>query len=173
MEKKKLIPTELGISFIHALPSIATEPDMTALWHEQQQQIEKGKMTCDAFLDELEIFIAEQLQHVDVSAVNVTASDKEKSEKSQFERLNAPCPSCGSSIIVTPKIFRCTQCDFKIWPTIAGKNLTKNQVETIISKGKSAEIKGFTSKAGKPFSAFVVLKDKATGQTAFEFPPRK
>jgi DNA topoisomerase-3 len=51
---------------------------MTALWHEQQQQIEKGKMTCDAFLDELEIFIAEQLQHVDVSAVNVTASDKEK-----------------------------------------------------------------------------------------------
>ncbi|ELN4727020.1 topoisomerase C-terminal repeat-containing protein, partial [Escherichia coli] len=45
--------------------------------------------------------------------------------------------------------------------------------ETIISKGKSAEIKGFTSKAGKPFSAFVVLKDKATGQTAFEFPPRK
>ena len=56
VEKKKLIPTELGISFIHALPSIATEPDMTALWHEQQQQIEKGKMTCDAFLDELEIF---------------------------------------------------------------------------------------------------------------------
>lgn len=173
VEKKKLIPTELGISFIHALPSIATEPDMTALWHEQQQQIEKGKMTSDAFLDELEIFIAEQLQHVDVSAVSVTASDKDKSEKSQFERLNAPCPSCGSSIIVTPKIFRCTQCDFKIWPTMAGKNLTKNQVETIISKGKSAEIKGFTSKAGKPFSAFVVLKDKATGQTAFEFPPRK
>ena len=32
---------------------------------EQQQQIEKGKMTSDAFLDELEIFIAEQLQHVD------------------------------------------------------------------------------------------------------------
>lgn len=173
VEKKKLIPTELGISFIHALPAIATEPDMTALWHEQQQMIEKGSMTSDAFLDELEIFIAEQLQHVDVSAVSVTASDKDKSEKSQFERLNTPCPSCGSSIIVTPKIFRCTQCDFKIWPTMAGKNLTKNQVETIISKGKSAEIKGFTSKAGKPFSAFVVLKDKATGQTAFEFPTRK
>lgn len=173
VEKKKLIPTELGISFIHALPAIATEPDMTALWHEQQQMIEKGSMTCDAFLDELEIFIAEQLQHVDVSAVSVTAGDKGKSEKSQFERLNAPCPGCGNSIIVTPKIFSCTQCDFKIWPTMAGKKLTKNQVETIISKGKSAEIKGFTSKVGKPFSAFVVLKDKATGQTGFEYPPRK
>lgn len=147
---------------------------MTALWHEQQQQIEKGKMTSDAFLDELEIFIAEQLQHADVSAVSVTASDKDKSEKSQFERLNAPCPSCGSSIIVTLKYSAVLSAgNFKIWPTIAGKNLTKNQVETIISKGKSAEIKGFTSKAGKPFSAFVVLKDKATGQTAFEFPPRK
>ena len=33
IEKKKLIPIELGIIFISALPAIATEPDMTALWH--------------------------------------------------------------------------------------------------------------------------------------------
>lgn len=33
IEKKKLIPIELGIIFISALPAIATEPDMTAQWH--------------------------------------------------------------------------------------------------------------------------------------------
>ncbi len=34
VEKKKLIPTELGLTFIGSLPEIATAPDMTALWHE-------------------------------------------------------------------------------------------------------------------------------------------
>jgi DNA topoisomerase-3 len=174
IEKKKLVPTELGISFIHTLPAIATEPDMTALWHEQQQQIEKGEMTCDAFLDELEVFIAQQLQQVDVSAITVTGDNAGKNEKHQFERLTAPCPACNSSIIVTPKMFRCVKCDFKIWSTLAGKSLTKNQVETLISKGKSTEIKGFTStKTGKTFSAFLILEDKKTGKVKFEFPPKK
>lgn len=174
VEKKKLIPTELGISFIHALPAIATEPDMTALWHEQQQQIEKGELTCDAFLDELEIFIGEQLKNVDVSAVSVSNSDKEKDTSGQLERLKTPCPGCNADVIVTPKVYRCAKCDFKIWATVAGKSLTKGQIETIISKGKSAEIKGFTStKTGKTFSAFLVLEDKKTGKIKFEFPPRK
>ncbi|KPW70606.1 Orf50, partial [Pseudomonas syringae pv. coriandricola] len=61
VEKKKLIPTALGLEFIAALPTIATTPDMTALWHEQQQMIEAGELTVDAFLDELEDFIAHQV----------------------------------------------------------------------------------------------------------------
>ena len=173
VEKKKLIPTDLGISFIHSLPAIITEPDMTALWHEQQQMIEKGEMTCEEFLDELERFIAVQLQCIDVSAIDVTAADKESHKKHQLDRLKTPCPSCGNPLIVAKKIVRCQQCNFKIWTTVAGKTLTKNQIETLISKGKSAEINGFTSKAGKPFSAVVVLIDKATGQTAFDFLSRK
>ena len=139
VEKKKLIPTELGISFIHSLPAIVTEPDMTALWHEQQQMIEKGKMTCEEFLDELERFIAVQLQCVDVSAINVTAADKEN-KKHQLDRLKTPCPACGNPLIVTTKIVRCRQCEFKIWTTVAGKTLTKNQIETLISKVNAWEI---------------------------------
>lgn len=69
VEKKKFIPTELGISFIATLPSIATEPDMTALWHEQQQQIEEGTLTTDAFLDELEVFIAAQISVIDLGEI--------------------------------------------------------------------------------------------------------
>lgn len=173
IEKKKIIPTELGISFIHALPAIATEPDMTALWHEQQQMIEKGELTCDDFLDELEIFISEQLKNIDVSAVTGASNGKKQEQNSQFERLSVPCPSCGKALIVKPKAINCTGCAFTIWLTMAGKKLTKNQVEIIINKGKSGEIKGFTSKAGKPFSAFVTLVDKTTGKLGFDFPPRK
>ena len=170
IEKKKVIPTELGISFIHALPDIATEPDMTALWHEQQKLIEKGELTCDAFLDELEVFISEQIKNVDVSNVTVP---KSSAKSTQRERLAVPCPACGSDIVVTPKVYGCIKCNFKIWSTLAQKTLTKNQIETLIRKGKTAELKGFTNtKTGKTFSAFVVLKDNKTGQVGFESAPR-
>jgi DNA topoisomerase-3 len=71
IEKKKLIPTELGISFIKLLPELATAPDMTALWHEQQLMIEKGELTVDDFLDELEIFIAGQVATADVTGIKI------------------------------------------------------------------------------------------------------
>ena len=175
IEKNKLVPTELGISFIHALPEIAYEPDMTALWHEQQQQIEKGELTCEAFLDELEIFIAEQISNIDVSNLesSIVAVKASGQPDTRRERLDVSCPSCGGELIVTPKAFGCVGCSFKIWSTLAGKKLTKSQVETLIKKGKSNEIKGFTSsKTGNPFSAFVCLADIKTGKLTFEFPPR-
>ena len=66
VEKKKLLPTELGLSFIASLPEIATAPDMTALWHEQQQMIEQGNLSVDAFLDTLEEFITAQVNNVNL-----------------------------------------------------------------------------------------------------------
>lgn len=72
LDKKRFVPTELGLSFIHALPPVMTTPDMTALWHEQQRMIESGDLTVDEFLDELERFIAYQVEHVDVSGLKVT-----------------------------------------------------------------------------------------------------
>ncbi|RAH26345.1 type IA DNA topoisomerase [Pantoea agglomerans] len=174
LEKNKLVPTELGISFIQALPAIAYEPDMTALWHEQQLQIEKGELTCDAFLDELESFIAEQIKNIDVSSLTAAAANAAGQPDSKRQRLDVQCPACGKELIVTPKAYSCTGCAFKIWSTLAGKTLTKNQVETLIKNGKSKEIKGFMSvKTGKPFSAFVCLADKDTGKLSFEFAPKQ
>ncbi|ENU8987596.1 DNA topoisomerase [Salmonella enterica] len=71
ISKKQIVPTELGISLIQALPSIMTNPDMTALWHEQQKMIESGELTVDSFLDELETFVAFQVDNVDLSRLKV------------------------------------------------------------------------------------------------------
>jgi DNA topoisomerase-3 len=89
VEKKKLIPTELGLQFIQALPDIATTPDMTALWHEQQTRIEAGELTVDAFLDELEAFIAKQVSSIELGAIEGSASG---TTKGQLARLSTPCP---------------------------------------------------------------------------------
>lgn len=62
---------------------------------------------------------------------------------------------------------------FKIWTMVAGKTPTTEPVELLLRKGKTSEIKGFTSKAGKKFDAMVFLQDKKTGKLAFEFKERK
>ena len=48
-----------------------------------------------------------------------------------------------------PKIATCLnpECDFKLWPTVAKKKLTKTNLRDLLSKGKTSKVvKGFTGK---------------------------
>ena len=102
--------------------------------------------------------------------VNVSEIKGEaKPNGGQVERLATPCPNCGKDIVVRPKLFACTGCDFKIWSTVAEKKLTTKQVEILLQKGRTGMIKGFKSKAGKNFDAMLILQDKPTGKVRFEF----
>ena len=161
VEKKKLIPTPLGLEFIAALPAIATTPDMTALWHEQQQMIEAGELSVDAFLNELESFIANQVQSVDLGNVQGTA-------KPVPVALNAKCPMCGNELAVTPRVIGCRGCAFKLYPEVSGKTLTPGQIETLLTKGKTGVLKGFHSKkTGKSFDAALKLNHEAKLEFVF------
>ncbi|WP_270344959.1 topoisomerase C-terminal repeat-containing protein [Enterococcus thailandicus] len=69
-----------------------------------------------------------------------------------------------------PKIASClnAECDFKLWPIVAKKKLTKTNIRELLSKRKTSKvIKGFTGKKGK-FDAVLVLKADLT--IGFEFP---
>ncbi|WP_375141972.1 type IA DNA topoisomerase [Arsenophonus apicola] len=137
-EKGKLLPTETGVAFFRALPESATLPDMTALWSAQQSDIEQGNQTVEEFVNTL----LDNLRKL-VITVNVSEIKGEvKPNGGQVERLATPCSNCGKYIVVRPKLFACTGCDFKIWSTVAEKKLTTKQVETLIQKGKTGIIKG-------------------------------
>ncbi|MFB9999077.1 type IA DNA topoisomerase [Providencia rustigianii] len=82
-------------------------------------------------------------------------------------RLNVMCPSCSKEILIRPKGYFCTECEFKIWAEFCAKKLTQNQVEKLIKDGKTTVIKGFKSKAGKPFDTELILDDKKTGKLGF------
>ena len=73
------------------------------------------------------------------------------------------CPKCGNDVVEGKKAYGCsawkTGCKFVIWKTVAGKRLTANMAKSLLSKGRTAKLKGFKSKAGKPFSAALVLRD--------------
>lgn len=86
-------------------------------------------------------------------------------EKVSDEAIGA-CPQCRGCVVEKFKTYSCVDCNFVIWKTIAGKQLTATAVKALITSGKSPLIKGFRSKAGKSFSASLVLKD---GKVTFDF----
>ncbi|MDG6896407.1 type IA DNA topoisomerase [Volucribacter amazonae] len=192
---KKLIPTQKGIDFIEALPRIVTVPDTTALWFEQQLEIEKGKLSVDEFLDEIEKFVDEQIE----ASKNVKLEVKgepcscgqgilvlKKFKESEFfactaypactiskpalNGLPAPnCPCCGSSIRVNDKgVFCSNENCLKLWRKVAEKSLSDSQLLALLSKGKTQKIKGFKSKTGKEFEAVLKL-NKSEKKIKFEF----
>ncbi|HGB6847687.1 TPA: DNA topoisomerase, partial [Salmonella enterica subsp. enterica serovar Enteritidis] len=91
LEKGKLIPTDTGYALIDALPDIAVNPDMTALWAEKQTLIENGEMTIEQFVDELYNDLIPMISNANSAEIKVAPS----APSGQSQRLPSPCPSCG------------------------------------------------------------------------------
>ena len=73
------------------------------------------------------------------------------------------CPACGGDVVESTKGYGCSNwqngCSFTIWKTMARRKIPKTQVKKLLSNGESDLIKGFTSRAGKPFDARLKLED--------------
>ena len=72
------------------------------------------------------------------------------------------CPKCGSPVVETKKAYSCSAwrtsgCDFAIWKQISGKRLSASQARQLLTRGRTNQLKGFRSKAGKPYSAALKL----------------
>lgn len=161
--KGKLIPTDTGYALIDALPDIAVNPDMTALWAEKQTLIENGEMTIEQFVDELYNDLIPMISNANSAEIKVSPS----APSGQSQRLSSPCPSCGKQIVIRPKSYSCTGCEFKIWNEFSGKKITQAQAEKLIKSGKTDLIKGFKKKSGGTYDAVLVLEDKKTGKLGF------
>ena len=108
-----------------------------------------------------------------------------KSEISfDFENVEAKvlkdvkCPVCGGEIVKTSFGYGCNNynkenpdagCKFNIG-TISGVKLNDSQVKELLSTGKSPLIKGFKSKSGNSFNAFITFnKDEEGKIVGFKF----
>src|SRR5207249_5850382 len=81
------------------------------------------------------------------------------------------CPKCGSPIVERFKSFTCTneECDFTIWKTIAGRLLSRDDLETLVRDRQVGPLGGFRSRKGKRFHAALKLSDDF--KTEFDFGP--
>lgn len=163
-QKKNLVPTEKGL----ALYSVVKEMQianvrMTGEWENALAQIENGIFPCEKFREKIERFTVE-------ITTELLASDKLFSHK----ETGCTCPKCQKGVMqFYGKVVRCSNpdCGLPVFRQKAGKTLTDAEITELLTTGKTGVIKGFNSKAGKPFSAIVTFD--ADFNTVFVFPDKK
>lgn len=172
-KKKQILPTEKGIHLIEIVPDSLKSAKTTAEWETVLQHIELGKSEINA--DEFTQRIVDQVTDLLAEYGTETAEKSNNPFYQSKERESLGiCPKCGKSVVEYPKFYACTSgkegCGFLIWKSVCGKTLTAAQAKKLLEKKKTDLIKGFTSKAGKQFDAYLILKDDFT--TGLEFPKK-
>ena len=88
------------------------------------------------------------------------------------------CPKCGGNIYEGPDAYLCEnsqretkRCTFKLEKVKTGRPIDVEQLQKLLKEGKTDLLDNFISRAGKPFSAYLVLEGK--GKVTFEFAPRE
>ena len=81
-----------------------------------------------------------------------------------------PCPVCGKNVVKGRYGYGCLGykegCKFRIGSFICKRTVSISNARKILTEGRSAQIKGFISKNGKPFDAYLKLDGD---KVVFEF----
>lgn len=150
--KKKLVPTDRGISLINLVRNFPiSSPELTGEWEMRLNKISKKEVDPDKFMG----MVRKYTLRVVNDAKGVIAPRREMPNYA----LEATCPKCKEGNILKGKrAFGCARyregCDFLIKPLIAGKMVEKEHLEELIKEGQTSRfVQGFTSRAGKRFDA--------------------
>jgi len=166
-EGKKLVPTSFGMQIWkmvegRKIADVAT----TGEWEYRLGQVERGAARASDFDAGIRGFVEEVIEDLrnNCKPLEGVSASGEPLHK---------CPVCGRTMKNMPYSVSCLEeeggCGLKIPRTVAGKKLTATAIEALCSKGRSATIKGFTSKSGKKFDAALKI-DSAGRKLVFDFP---
>jgi DNA topoisomerase-3 len=167
-EKKKiLVPTEKGRALIRLLgESPLSSPELTARWEERLARMEKGAGNRKDFIADINDFasiLVEEVRNKEGEKVAAPAKAGRNGGGKSDDPLGV-CPKCGSPVVETKKSYGCSAwksgCKFAIWKTVSGKRISAAQAKQLLTKGRTGQLKGFKSKAGKPYSAVLVLDEE-------------
>ena len=133
--KKLLIPTQKGIKLITVLPDNIKSPLLTAEWESKLKQVERGEISAEHFMREIQTMCRELVQ---------THSEPEQRFLSLFPRNNSgevvgTCPRCGSAVREGQKGFYCdnSDCKFALWKDNYFFRTKKKTVTKAIAAAKS------------------------------------
>lgn len=162
-EKKALVPTEKGLAVYDIVKDKKiADVEMTGMWENALSKIESGEMNPDTFHESTEVH-ASQITS-ELLGVQLTLSTQQ----------DLTCPKCGTGrILLYPKVAKCDNpdCGLVIFRNKSDKQLTDKQVTELVTAKKTGVIKGFKSKAGKPFDASLAFDDQFN--VVFVFPEKK
>ncbi len=147
-QKKALVSTDKGRHLLRLVPEQLQSPEMTGFWESQLEGIAAGTGDAEGFMT--------GIRQLTIEVVAVARGQQSEAVATRVSL--GPCPKCHEGTIQAGrKGWGCSRwkegCDFVIWRTVAGKQLTEAQVKALLAGKTTGELKGFKSKAGKSFSA--------------------
>lgn len=160
--KQHLTPTAVGIALIEALPvaSLAS-PELTGAWEARLARIARGGDSRAAFMADIARYVAEMVDTIRTSNPPAAPTPPDAPPIGR-------CPRCGAGVVERAREFACTgDCSFAMQKRVAGRAITQALAGVLLERRRSQVLRGFRSRAGKPFSAMLVLDDD--GALRFEF----
>nr|WP_315419609.1 DNA topoisomerase [uncultured Pedobacter sp.] len=172
VKKNSIIPTALGLSVYNLIKDKPVgNPVLTGHWEQKLEEIRIGKYPAQSFMKA----IHDYTNDITKGLLSLN-TEQSKSLESAINADKVICPKCKKGFIrINDKVASCSEqnsgCEFKIFRTIAGKKINDAQLSSLLTKGKTAIIKGFTGKNQKTFDAALSLKSDFTIE--FVFPKTK
>ena len=172
-EGRELIPTAKAFQLTTLLRGLGvedlTKPELTGNWEHQLSEMEKGRLSREAFMDEIAAMTQRIVQKAKEYDRDTIPGD--------YATLQTPCPNCGGVVKENYRRFTCVGhdgqaegCGFSMTKIPAGRSFELHEVEQLLSTHKLGPLEGFRSKAGWPFTAELkMVKDAESNNWKMEF----
>ncbi len=163
---RDLLATAKGISLITLLRDLhaesLTKPELTGDWEFRLRQMERGQLSRAEFMRQIGTLTSELVEKV--------RGGMGKEVSGQFVPLVVACPRCGhEGFKESFRMFECEGCKFTVWKSMAGRELEREEIETLLRTGKVGPLEGFRSKMGRAFTAAVHLDEGSEWKQRFDF----
>jgi len=165
-EGRELIPSAKAFQLMTLLRGLGvlelTAPELTGEWEYKLAQMERGKISREAFMRE----IAQMTQII----VKRAKEYDNATIPGDYATLQAPCPNCGGVVKENYRRFACTQCEFSIGKTPGSRQFEVAEVEQLLTQRTIGPLQGFRSKMGRPFAAILnIVRDEDHQNFKLEF----
>lgn len=157
VEKKALYPTTLGKQYIETFRNLdVVDPVMTAKMELKMKQVKEGDENYETVRSALK------------GEVNKIIRQIQEVEIMQESKDIGTCPFCGGQVVRSGNKITCQEGDLNFYGKVAGRELSDEEVEDLLTKRHTKVLKGFTSKKGKKFNAMLELNEDGQG-VSFNF----
>ena len=160
---KSLRPTVKGVRLVDVLRRINADrlakPELTGELEYRLGEVEQGKRSPEDFMAEIVDYTKE--------IVELTCSFDYEDLYKDDPPLGS-CPLCQRLVYERSWFYRCEEvpgverdddCPFRIWKDKSGRYIDRNTAHTLLEKGETGEIEGFTYRDGRTYVGRLALED--------------
>jgi DNA topoisomerase-3 len=158
---KKIVSTDKGKNLINVIPEEIKSPMLTAEWENQLLEIERGTLSADKFVSEIEKYVTDLCSKY--STIDDSVCFGEKSESI------GNCPKCAKPVIKGKFGWYCSgKCGMNV-AKVYGISLSESQIKGLL-EGRQTTV---TSKGKKNIVLPNVVQNEYNGRTYYNWETKK